>query len=76
VTAIQWTHQEGYKGETWNPIAAYHLETGKRGIKQLGKRPHENGVTLKLADSHGGNPEEWPADLRIREFPTITKAVA
>lgn len=31
MTAIQWTHQEGYKGETWNPIAAFHLETGKRG---------------------------------------------
>jgi protein gp37 len=39
-------------------------------VKQLGKRPHENGITLKLADSHGGNPEEWPADLRVREFPT------
>lgn len=31
MTAIQWTHQEGYKGETWNPIAAFNIETGKRG---------------------------------------------
>jgi protein gp37 len=22
-------------------------------------------------DSHGGDPEEWPADLRIREFPAV-----
>jgi protein gp37 len=26
----------------------------------------------KLEDSHGGNPEEWPADLRVREFPGVT----
>jgi protein gp37 len=31
VTAIQWTHQDGYKGETWNPIAAFNIATGKRG---------------------------------------------
>lgn len=30
-TEIQWTHQDGYIGETWNPIAAFNLETGKRG---------------------------------------------
>jgi protein gp37 len=31
MTDIQWTHQDGYKGETWNPIAAFNIETGKRG---------------------------------------------
>jgi protein gp37 len=30
-TDIQWTHQDGYIGETWNPIAAFNIETGKRG---------------------------------------------
>lgn len=25
---------------------------------------------LDLRDSHGGDPEEWPEDLRVREFPT------
>jgi protein gp37 len=24
---------------------------------------------VRLADSHGGDPTEWPADLRVREFP-------
>lgn len=24
---------------------------------------------LKLVDSHGGDPAEWPEDLRVREFP-------
>jgi protein gp37 len=25
--------------------------------------------TIKLNDSHGGDPAEWPAKLRVREFP-------
>lgn len=47
--------------------------------KQLGRRPvdmrpmpgaatHEI-VKLALQDGHGGNPAEWPEDLRIRELP-------
>jgi protein gp37 len=24
-----------------------------------------------LRDSHGGDPSEWPEDLRVREFPTV-----
>lgn len=27
------------------------------------------GVDIVLKDSKGGNPSEWPADLRVREFP-------
>lgn len=30
---------------------------------------------LKLRDSHGGDWDEWPADLRVRQFPTIREAV-
>ena len=26
---------------------------------------------LTLSDSHGGDWDEWPADLRVREFPTV-----
>ncbi len=37
-------------------------------IKQLGCNPVEEGKVLKLQDSHGGNWEEWPEDLRVREF--------
>jgi protein gp37 len=32
-------------------------------------------VLNKLKDSHGGDWEEWPADLRVREFPAL-KVVA
>ena len=27
------------------------------------------GVPISLLDSHGGDPTEWPDDLRVREFP-------
>lgn len=26
---------------------------------------------LRLRDSHGGDPSEWPEDLRVREFPCL-----
>lgn len=37
--------------------------------KQLGARPEEERP-LRLRDPKGGDPAEWPADLRVREFPT------
>lgn len=44
-------------------------------IKQLGARPeiHE-GVELKLNDPKGGDPDEWPEDLRVREMPEVPHA--
>lgn len=38
-------------------------------VKQLGKNPTDNGIPLKLSDKHGGEWDEWPGDLRIREMP-------
>jgi protein gp37 len=47
-------------------------------VKQLGAKPVVAGVgdhgfydnvPLHLRDRKGGDPAEWPADLRIREFP-------
>jgi len=38
-------------------------------VKQLGRRPADNGVALKLRDGHGGDWDEWPDDLRVREIP-------
>jgi protein gp37 len=34
-------------------------------VKQLGARP----LGLRLADRKGGDPAEWPEDLRVRESP-------
>jgi protein gp37 len=39
-------------------------------VKQLGSRAVLNDIPLWfLRDRHGANPTEWPADLRVREFP-------
>lgn len=43
--------------------------------KQLGRRPiHERPgvgtVSWPVSDSHGANMDEWPEDLRVREFPS------
>jgi len=41
-------------------------------VKQAGARPVDDGVRIRLADRKGGDLEELPADLRIREFPRAT----
>jgi protein gp37 len=38
-------------------------------VKQLGAIPVEGGRRLKLRDGHGGDWDEWPPDLRVREMP-------
>jgi protein gp37 len=38
-------------------------------VKQLGANPVAFGSPYALKDRAGGNPEEWPADIRVREFP-------
>jgi len=51
-------------------------------VKQLGARPVEDeslvGVKAigRLKDKHGGDWDEWPADLRVREFPKTVAAAA
>lgn len=50
-------------------------------VKQLGadardgtSDPENQYVRLKLIDRKGGEPEEWPEDLRVREFPEVIGA--
>jgi protein gp37 len=46
-------------------------------VKQLGARPYNGGgiyaeqalTAVDYKDRKGGDPAEWPADLRVREFP-------
>jgi len=51
---------------------ALRAECLERGVpfflKQLGTHVTEAGMRLKLSDSHGGNWEEFPEDLRVREL--------
>ena len=41
---------------------------------QLGRCPIEQGQEHRLTDSHGGDWEEWPKDLRVRKMPGAFKA--
>jgi protein gp37 len=38
-------------------------------LKQLGRNPYTAGKSIRLTDPHGGDWTEWPAHLRVREFP-------
>jgi protein gp37 len=42
-------------------------------VKQLGSRPYEqrdgDRIEYELASAKGGNPDEWPVGLNVREFP-------
>lgn len=44
-------------------------------VKQLGARPIIIGGDFpRLVDSKGGDPHEWPDDLRVREWPILQEA--
>ncbi len=40
-------------------------------VKQLGSRPilEPGPISMETEDPKGGDPAEWPEDLRVREFP-------
>jgi len=40
-------------------------------VKQLGAKPFLDGKPLRLAHPKGGDPAEWPEDLRVRQMPTM-----
>lgn len=39
-------------------------------VKQLGSRPVD-GAAFRMYDRKGGDPAEWPEDLRVREMPRV-----
>ena len=40
-------------------------------LPRFSQGPDEFTAQLHLRDRKGGNPAEWPADLRVREFPKV-----
>ncbi len=40
-------------------------------VKQLGSRPVLDGKPFPVKDSHGGNWDSWPEDLRVRQMPDV-----
>jgi protein gp37 len=74
----QWVINGGESGAGSRP---FHLEWARSlvtecrsatipiFIQRLGSKPHEAGTPLRLQDRAGANWNEWPVDLRVREFP-------
>jgi protein gp37 len=40
-------------------------------VKQFGRKPVDGGTPLKLCSFKGGDWAEWPAELRVRECPSL-----
>jgi protein gp37 len=75
---LQWVINGGESGAGARP---FHLEWARALIaecssagtpiymQKLGCDPFEGGKPLRLNDYAGGDWNEWPSDLRIRQFP-------
>jgi len=68
-------------GESGHGARPFHLDWARTLIreckpqriacfmKQVGRQPWDAGKRLKLASAKGGDPSEWPVDIRVREYP-------
>jgi len=71
-------------GESGNGARAFDIEWARKNViqcreagvacfvKQLGAVPMDGHTYLKLESEKGGDWNEWPDDLKVREFPAWT----
>jgi protein gp37 len=60
-------------------VAACHTSHVPVFVKQLGanpwrtqgEKPHDGPAPFSLRDRAGADPEEWPEDLRVQQFPEV-----
>jgi protein gp37 len=81
VRGIRWIIVGGESDQGANPARPFDLKWARDVIalgrsqnaavfvKQLGSRPVDAGAPLKLKDGHGGEWDEWPQDVRVRQMP-------
>ena len=50
-------------------VACFVKQLGTRPI--AGRMPHPDDMFIRLTSRKGGDPAEWPEDLRVREFPCV-----
>ena len=77
---LQWVINGGESGAGARP---FHLEWARSLVaecsnastpifmQKLGCNAFEGGKRLRLSDYAGGDCDEWPIDLRIRQFPIV-----
>lgn len=80
---IDWVVVGGESGPGARP---FHVEWARQTIrqarphgtpvfvKQLGAAPYLDGEPMKLAAKKGDEPEEWPEDVRVRQWPGASNA--
>jgi protein gp37 len=92
VRPVDWVIAGGESGKSARPcnvewITAIVADCDLNGVacfvKQLGALAVDceldvaiGGPRLPLRNRHGGDPAEWPEELRVREFPTIAQAAS
>jgi protein gp37 len=82
LAGIDWIVQGGESGKGARP---FHLEWArvmhdrcrKAGVpyflKQIGRFAFENERPFPTKHAKGGNTSEWPADLRVRQWPEMRR---
>lgn len=82
LAGIRWVIQGGESGAGARPFDVSWARSVRgrcrsKGVsyflKQLGSRVVMGGRPSSFRDSHAGDWSEWPADLKVREFPAITE---
>lgn len=90
ITGLDWVIVGGESGRGARPcdlawIRSIRDQCRAAGVpaflKQLGSAPFDVAeadrlLDLGVRDPKGGDPAEWPADLRVREFPSAPKEAA
>jgi protein gp37 len=81
LTGIDWIVQGGESGN--KAARPFHLEWARLMrdrchdarvpffLKQTGRAAFENGQPYPTKHAKGGKPDEWPDDLRVREWPEV-----
>lgn len=52
-------------------VPVFMKQTGSNPVGWLAEQPPEHVVPPAVHDRAGADPDEWPADLRVREFPRM-----
>jgi protein gp37 len=52
-------------------VAVFVKQLGAKPIRPPDGSPDDNGDIITLRSKKGGDPSEWPEDLRVREFPEV-----
>ena len=75
---LHWVVVGGESGPSARPFnIKWAMDTVRSGanagvpvfVKQLGSQPRDGALCVPLRDRKGGDWDEWPEDLRVREMP-------